>query len=261
MAGAVPRVVTLAGPGLALRCRARSSARSPRGPARSSLNTPHNPTGKVFSRTSSSSSRSSAGEHDVVCITDEVYEHLVYEGRHVPMATLPGHAGAHHHDLQLREDLLADRLEDRLGGGAAGADRRRARRAPVHHLRHRHAAAARARPSRSPAGPEYYAELLADYRTRARLPGRASSRGIGFARARLRPGPTSSAPTSGRFGFDDDMAFVRHLIEKVGVAAIPPCVFYDRPELRPPLRPLRVLQEDGDAGAPRGLGTAPGDRL
>jgi aspartate/methionine/tyrosine aminotransferase len=33
------------------------------------------------------------------------------------------------------------------------------------------------------------------------------------------------------FGFDDDQAFVRHLIEKVGVAAIPPSVFYDRPEL------------------------------
>jgi len=34
----------------------------------------------------------------------------------------------------------------------------------------------------------------------------------------------------GRFGFEDDVAFCRHLIEEVGVAAIPPSAFYDRPE-------------------------------
>ena len=54
------------------------------------VNTPHNPTGKVFSREELEAIARLCREHDVVCITDEVYEHLVYEGEHVPMATLPG---------------------------------------------------------------------------------------------------------------------------------------------------------------------------
>ena len=44
-------------------------------------------------------------EHDLVVITDEVYEHLVYDGEHVPLATLPGMARAHADDLQRRQDV------------------------------------------------------------------------------------------------------------------------------------------------------------
>jgi N-succinyldiaminopimelate aminotransferase len=78
------------------------------------------------------------------------------------------------------------------------------------------------------AGPDYYAALLADYRARrdylvgelARIGFRVSApQGTYFACADFRP-----------FGFDDDRAFVRHLIENVGVAAIPPSVFYDEAE-------------------------------
>jgi N-succinyldiaminopimelate aminotransferase len=57
------------------------------------LNTPHNPTGKVFTRDELALIAELAQEHDLLVVTDEVYEHLVFSGaEHVPMATLPGMA-------------------------------------------------------------------------------------------------------------------------------------------------------------------------
>lgn len=56
------------------------------------LNTPHNPTGKVFSADELATIAAVCRERDVLVITDEVYEHLVFEGRHVPLASLPGMA-------------------------------------------------------------------------------------------------------------------------------------------------------------------------
>jgi N-succinyldiaminopimelate aminotransferase len=55
------------------------------------LNSPHNPTGKVFSRTELETIAALCVEHDLVAVTDEVYEHLTFDGtEHVPLATLPG---------------------------------------------------------------------------------------------------------------------------------------------------------------------------
>jgi len=55
------------------------------------LNTPHNPTGKVFTRAELELICSLAKEFDAWVVTDEVYEHLAFEGReHIPVATLPG---------------------------------------------------------------------------------------------------------------------------------------------------------------------------
>ncbi|WP_311477969.1 pyridoxal phosphate-dependent aminotransferase [uncultured Gulosibacter sp.] len=55
------------------------------------VNTPHNPTGHVFSRTELEQIAELAIAHDLVVITDEVYEHLAFdEHRHIPMASLPG---------------------------------------------------------------------------------------------------------------------------------------------------------------------------
>ncbi|HEX2706004.1 MAG TPA: pyridoxal phosphate-dependent aminotransferase [Candidatus Lustribacter sp.] len=57
------------------------------------LNSPHNPTGKVFTRAELELVARLAVEHDAWVVTDEVYEHLVFDGReHVPVATLPGMA-------------------------------------------------------------------------------------------------------------------------------------------------------------------------
>ncbi|HEX5727797.1 aminotransferase class I/II-fold pyridoxal phosphate-dependent enzyme [Microbacterium sp.] len=54
------------------------------------VNDPHNPTGAVFSRELQDEVIRLAERHDAIIVTDEVYEHLVFEGRHVPIATLPG---------------------------------------------------------------------------------------------------------------------------------------------------------------------------
>jgi N-succinyldiaminopimelate aminotransferase len=54
------------------------------------LNSPHNPTGKVFTRAELEVVAELARAHDLLVVTDEVYEHLVFEGEHIPIATLPG---------------------------------------------------------------------------------------------------------------------------------------------------------------------------
>ena len=54
------------------------------------LNSPHNPTGCVFSRAELAAVAALAVEHDLIVVTDEVYEHLVFDGEHVPIARLPG---------------------------------------------------------------------------------------------------------------------------------------------------------------------------
>jgi N-succinyldiaminopimelate aminotransferase len=54
------------------------------------LNSPHNPTGRVLDESELERLAAACREHDLIALTDEVYEHLVYEGRHLPLATLPG---------------------------------------------------------------------------------------------------------------------------------------------------------------------------
>jgi len=54
------------------------------------LNTPHNPTGMVASRDELAAIADLAIQHDLLVVTDEVYEHLVFDGEHIPIATLPG---------------------------------------------------------------------------------------------------------------------------------------------------------------------------
>ncbi|MCY1717614.1 aminotransferase class I/II-fold pyridoxal phosphate-dependent enzyme [Microbacterium sp. SL62] len=56
------------------------------------VNDPHNPTGTVFSREVLDEVVRLAHRHDAIIVTDEVYEHLVFDGPHVPIATLPGAA-------------------------------------------------------------------------------------------------------------------------------------------------------------------------
>ena len=54
------------------------------------LNSPHNPTGRVLDEAELELLARACRDHDLIAVTDEVYEHLVYDGRHVPLATLPG---------------------------------------------------------------------------------------------------------------------------------------------------------------------------
>jgi len=54
------------------------------------LNSPHNPTGSVFTRAELAAVAALAVEHDLLVVTDEVYEHLIFHGEHVPIAQFPG---------------------------------------------------------------------------------------------------------------------------------------------------------------------------
>ncbi|MGZ4749226.1 MAG: pyridoxal phosphate-dependent aminotransferase [Oryzihumus sp.] len=90
MAGGVRRPVTLRAPDFRLDPEMLRAAISPR-TKMILLNTPHNPTGTVLTRAELEAVASVAVEHDLVVVTDEVYEHLTFDGRtHVPLCTLPG---------------------------------------------------------------------------------------------------------------------------------------------------------------------------
>jgi N-succinyldiaminopimelate aminotransferase len=89
MAGAHRKVVTLRPPAYEFDSDALRAAFTDR-TRLVLLNSPHNPTGKVFSRAELELIAELCVEHDVLAVSDEVYEHLVFEGEHTPIATLPG---------------------------------------------------------------------------------------------------------------------------------------------------------------------------
>ena len=120
MAGAVPRLVRLHPPDWHFDPDELAAAIGPR-TKMILLNTPHNPTGKVFSADELAQVAALCRAHDLLAVTDEVYEHLVFDGAHVPLATLPGMARAHADDLLGRQDVLLHRA----GRWAGSAARRR----------------------------------------------------------------------------------------------------------------------------------------
>ncbi len=92
MAGGVRRPVTLRAPDFRLDVDALRAAVTER-TRLVLLNTPHNPTGTMLTRAELDAVAELAIEHDLVVVTDEVYEHLTFDGReHVPICTLPGMA-------------------------------------------------------------------------------------------------------------------------------------------------------------------------
>jgi N-succinyldiaminopimelate aminotransferase len=89
MAGAVPRPVRLHPPDWHFDPDELAAAIGPR-TKMILLNSPHNPTGKVFSPDELAQVAALCTAHDLLAVTDEVYEHLVFDGSHVPLSTLPG---------------------------------------------------------------------------------------------------------------------------------------------------------------------------
>ena len=91
------------------------------------INTPNNPTGKVFSREELQFIADLCLKWGVLAVTDEIYEHILYDGaRHVSHGLSARHARAdHHHQFHL-QDVQPDRLAGGLGGGLAETDRFRA---------------------------------------------------------------------------------------------------------------------------------------
>jgi N-succinyldiaminopimelate aminotransferase len=90
MAGAVPRLVRLHPPDWTFDPEELAAAAARPRARLLLLNSPHNPTGKVFSAAELGQAAALCRAHDLLAVTDEVYEHLVFEGSHVPLATLPG---------------------------------------------------------------------------------------------------------------------------------------------------------------------------
>jgi N-succinyldiaminopimelate aminotransferase len=89
LAGAAARPIVLEPPDWRLRPAAVAAAIGPRTRVLL-LNSPHNPTGRVLDAGELELIAAACREHDLVALTDEVYEHLVFDGIHIPIATLPG---------------------------------------------------------------------------------------------------------------------------------------------------------------------------
>jgi N-succinyldiaminopimelate aminotransferase len=91
LAGAASRPIVLRPPHWRLEPAAVEAAIGPRTRVLL-LNSPHNPTGRVLDGDELELLAAACRAHDVIALTDEVYEHLVFDGTHVPIATLPGMA-------------------------------------------------------------------------------------------------------------------------------------------------------------------------
>jgi aminotransferase len=89
LSGAIPRYVTLHEPDWRIDPDELRAAFGPRTRG-IVVNSPHNPTGKVFTPEELRLVSELCNEHDAVAFTDDIYEHIRYAGEHVPMATLPG---------------------------------------------------------------------------------------------------------------------------------------------------------------------------
>ncbi|MBL8112527.1 MAG: aminotransferase class I/II-fold pyridoxal phosphate-dependent enzyme [Acidobacteria bacterium] len=226
MAGAVPRFVALEAPDFRFGEGALLEACSEKTRA-ILVNSPHNPTGRVFSREELEAIARVAEERDLYVITDEVYEHLVYEGRHIPFATLPG--------MRERTILISSFGKTfsltgwKIGWACAPPALSAAVRAA-----HQFVTFATATPLQKGAavalstGPAFYEGLTREYRERRDfLVG--ALREIGFD-VTAPEGTYFACARFGAFGFDDDVAFARHLVSKIGVAVIPPSVFYEHTE-------------------------------
>ncbi len=89
LSGAIPKFIPLVPPDWRIDFERLAAAIGPKTRALI-LNTPNNPSGKVFTRDELDQVAELAHRHDLVVFTDEIYEHILYEGEHVSLATLPG---------------------------------------------------------------------------------------------------------------------------------------------------------------------------
>lgn len=221
-AGAVERIVTLRAPDFHYDPAELEAAITPKTKI-ILVNTPHNPTGKVYSREELEHIAKLCIEHDIIAVTDEVYEHLVFDGEHVCLASLPG--------MRDRTVVISSAGKTfsftgwKIGHTCASPALSKALRTAHQFITFCNGTPFQHAMAKAYVAPDAYFEtFLAEYRERRdRLcQGLAD---IGFEV--LTPAGTYFALTDIRpLGYDDDVEFCRMLPEKVGVAAIPPSSFY-----------------------------------
>ena len=208
------------------------------------LNTPHNPTGKVFTRAELVRIAALCAEHDVVAVADEVYDRIVYDGRrHVPLATLPG---MWERTLTVNSTGKTFSMTGWKIGYAVGPAALNAALRAVHQFVTFASATpfqeAMATAMTAAAANGYYDDLTEDYRRRRDILQRATEvAGL----------PT--LPVAGSYflmadiaatGFTDDVAFCRWLTAEAGVAAVPPSAFYADLDRAPKLARFCFAKKD-----------------
>lgn len=231
MAGAERRVVTLRPPDYAFDPDELRAAVGPR-TRLVLLNSPHNPTGKVFSRAELDVIAELCVERDLVLVTDEVYEHLVYDGEHIPAATLPG---MHDRTVTISSGGKTFSFTGwKIGWACAPPPLLAAVRTAKQFLTYvngapfQHAIA-----SALALGDEYYTALADDLRAkRDRLCAGLAEAGFEV----FTPAGTYFVTTNIRsLGESDGATFCRALPERCGVVAVPNEVFYDDKDAGRPL--------------------------
>ena len=227
LSGAVPRYVALRAPDWSFDEGELRAAFGPRTRA-IVVNTPHNPTGKVFSREELTLIAGLCQEHGAIAITDEIYEHLVYRGEHISMATLPG--------MEERTITISGASKTysvtgwRIGWLIAPPTLSAGIRKVHDFLTVGAAHPLQVAVATALGFPDsFYDSLLEEYRER-RDAITAGLSEIGFD-VRAPDGAYYVMAGIGGFGFDDDVAFARHLIETVAVATVPASSFFHDPAL------------------------------
>ncbi|MEV7398387.1 pyridoxal phosphate-dependent aminotransferase [Aeromicrobium sp. NPDC092404] len=224
MAGGVRRPVTLRAPDFRLPLDELRAAVSPR-TTTILLNSPHNPTGTVLRRDELDAIAAVAIEHDLVVISDEVYEHLTFDGiPHLPIATLPGMAGR---TLTISSGGKSFSFTGwKIGWATGPAALVQAMLGAKQFMTYT---------SGSPLQPAIAHALGADDAYfddfRARLQAQrdllcAGLADLGFG-VHVPEGTYFATTDITPLGFDDGVEFCRALPERAGVVAIPHQVFYD----------------------------------
>jgi N-succinyldiaminopimelate aminotransferase len=222
LAGARRCVVTLHPPDFAFDPAELVAAVSPR-TRLVLLNSPHNPTGKVFSRRELEQVAALCREHDLVAVTDEVYEHLVFDGEHVPLATLPEMAERTIAISSLGKTFSVTGWK--VGWATGPAELVAGVRAAKQYLSFsgatpfQHAGAAALALDAA-----FYAGVA------AALTAKRDRLCAGLEAAGLRPLRPAGTYFVNAQVPGDGAAFCRELPERAGVVAIPTSVFYDHPE-------------------------------
>ncbi|MEU2670026.1 pyridoxal phosphate-dependent aminotransferase [Streptomyces sp. NPDC007164] len=191
------------------------------------LNSPHNPTGMVLTREELTTIAGLAVEHDLLVVTDEVYEHLVFEGEHIPLISLPG--------MRDRTVSISSAGKTfsytgwKVGWVTASAPLVAAVRTAKQYLTYVSAGPFQYAVAEALRLPDSYFEgFRADLRRKRDLLG-DGLRAAGFE-VHQPQGTYFITTDITPFGEKDAYAFCRALPERCGVVAVPNSVFYDDPD-------------------------------